>query len=267
MLVFFWHNKKFVGWDSPQEALTTRTIAAAGPQAFAVTYDNYAARDGLCCPSLPPVTITYRWTTTAFQPESTVPPGVYGLNNAYTHAVTVVLRPSSSTPPPVSTAKGANAPWTANSLIITPTSLGAVKNGMTLSQAENAARLPFSGSGDGAYYPIFTSAEAPHLYIRPNGDSNFPACVGAQGDGKGTPTVSTTEGFRLGDTVTKLKAIYGQRLTFTPLPPGGGLSPRAGYVLHEPTGTLIFAVDPTADSTINEIAGSTHPLTPSGCPG
>jgi hypothetical protein len=113
-----------------------QTLEAAGPQAFAVTYDNYAGQDAMCCPSLPAVTITYRRARTAFQPQSAVPPGVYGLHNTHTHALTVELRPPSSPPQGVSAAAGAsaNAPWTADSLVITPTSLGAVKNGMTLAQ-------------------------------------------------------------------------------------------------------------------------------------
>lgn len=167
----------------------------------------------------------------------------------------------------IGTSTGASAAWTANSIIITPTSLGAVTTGMTLSQAEDAAGLQFNGAGDGAYYPILTSPDAPHLYIRPNGGANFPACVGAEGDGKGTPTVATAEGFQLGGTVTELEAIYGRRLTYAPMPTGGGISPRAGYVLNEPSGTLTFAIDPTSDQTINKIAGSTQPLTPSSCPG
>lgn len=164
-----------------------------------------------------------------------------------------------------STPSPAGAAWTAKSLIITPAYLGAVKNGMTLTQAETAAGLPFPGFGDGAYYPTFTSPDAPHLYLVPHGEAPFPACIGAQGDGKGTPTVSTAEGFRLGDTVTRLKEIYGDQLSYARAPTSG-MSPKAGYVLTEPTGTLIFAVDATA-TKITEIAASLDPLTPSGCPG
>jgi hypothetical protein len=88
-LVFFWHNRQFIGWDAGQEAMTSWRLVPDGPGAFAVSYQNYAVNDPLCCPSLPEVTIVYRWTGTAFTPNRPVLPGVYGLTNPYAHPVTV----------------------------------------------------------------------------------------------------------------------------------------------------------------------------------
>jgi hypothetical protein len=220
--------------------------------------------------------IVQSWRSAPVRPSDSKPaqtPSTSAAASSLTTAKTSTpIRTSSATastpsrPSPSETAPaGSEAPWTASSLIITATSLGAVKNGMTLAQAENAAGLDFPGSGNGAHYPTLTSPHAPHLYIRPTGDTNFPPCLGAQGDGKGTPTVSTAEGFRLGDPVRRLKGIYGSALTYTPRP-DAGLSPRAGYTLKEPAGSIIFVIDPATD-TITEIASSTQSLTPSGCPG
>jgi LppP/LprE lipoprotein len=91
-LVFFWNNQKFIGWDSNQETMSTRKVVSAGTGAFAVTYSDYASEDPACCPSLPPVTITYHWNGTRLQPSQPVPPGVYGLNNPYAVPVTVRLQ-------------------------------------------------------------------------------------------------------------------------------------------------------------------------------
>lgn len=213
-----------------------------------------------------PATYTGASTSGPSQQYPVGPGGRYVFTTYPTGLCSVPITIQQATPVGV---PGANAPWTARNLIITPASLGAVRNGMSVAQAQRAAEVPFPGSGDGAYYPIFSAAHAPHLYLRPGGSSNFPACIGALGDGKGTPVVRTAEGFPLGGTVTELKALYGRRLEYVPMPSGGGLAPRAGYVLVEPSGTLVFAVDPAAgaDPRITEIAGSTRPLTPSGCPG
>jgi hypothetical protein len=89
-LVFFWHDRDFIGWDSDAEAISTlKVVAVSG--GFAVTYANYAKKDAYCCPSLPPATIDYLWTGSRMRRSRTVPRGVYGLNNGYTHAITVQL--------------------------------------------------------------------------------------------------------------------------------------------------------------------------------
>lgn len=59
-LLFFWHNGTFVGWNADRESVTIR-LTPAGPAAVLATYAHYAANDPLCCPSLPPVHVTYTW--------------------------------------------------------------------------------------------------------------------------------------------------------------------------------------------------------------
>jgi LppP/LprE lipoprotein len=47
-------------------------IASAGAGTFVVIYPTYTVSDALCCPSLPPTTVTYQWDGQAFR--GTVPP-------------------------------------------------------------------------------------------------------------------------------------------------------------------------------------------------
>jgi hypothetical protein len=59
--VFFWHNDRFIGWDSPRESIALVGIEPAGTRAVRVTYAHYSNKDPFCCPSLAPVAVTYRW--------------------------------------------------------------------------------------------------------------------------------------------------------------------------------------------------------------
>ena len=60
-LVFFWHDGRFLGWDSRYESMSIMRLRSAGPRTFKVTYAHYAANDPAYDPSLPPVTVSYRW--------------------------------------------------------------------------------------------------------------------------------------------------------------------------------------------------------------
>ncbi|MCO6009233.1 LppP/LprE family lipoprotein [Actinoallomurus purpureus] len=72
-LVFFWHGTTFIGWDAVTETDSIRRITA-GPGYFTVTYTHYAAKDPMCCASLPPVTITYAWQDSGrFVPSGEIP--------------------------------------------------------------------------------------------------------------------------------------------------------------------------------------------------
>src|SRR5438270_706726 len=55
---------QFLGWDSNREINSIQAITAVGPRRLNVTYVRYAAHDPLCCPSLSPKTVRYRWTGT-----------------------------------------------------------------------------------------------------------------------------------------------------------------------------------------------------------
>lgn len=67
-------------------------IAPAGPKAFAITYADYGPGDPACCPTLPSVTIIFRWNGAHMIPLEPIPPGVYGLNDPHTHPVYVRLQ-------------------------------------------------------------------------------------------------------------------------------------------------------------------------------
>jgi hypothetical protein len=73
-LVFFWHNQRFVGWDTNMETWNVQ-VHAGGPDSIEAEYPVYAKGDAACCPSLPPVTITYRWGGAALAQSTPLPPG------------------------------------------------------------------------------------------------------------------------------------------------------------------------------------------------
>lgn len=72
-LVYFWHGTTFVGWDSSSESLAIQAITPGKPGAIRVTYAHYGPDDALCCPSLPAVTIEYRWNGHGFTPSGMPP--------------------------------------------------------------------------------------------------------------------------------------------------------------------------------------------------
>jgi LppP/LprE lipoprotein/zinc-ribbon domain len=71
-LVFFWHNSTFIGTDARQPHLGCVLLSAGGEQ-FVVKYDNFAPSDPLCCPSQPPVDITYTWDGQSLTPNGALP--------------------------------------------------------------------------------------------------------------------------------------------------------------------------------------------------
>lgn len=146
--------------------------------------------------------------------------------------------------------------WTDPQLTITPTSLGAVRVDMTVTEAQTVAGVRFDGSGDGFHYPATLPAGYPHLYLGNH-------CVGAATRTTTTQTVSTPEGIHLGDTVAKLKTTYGPSLRHVPSP-GFGMNPTDGYIAPVTGGNLAFAI--TGD-TITRITGGGADLTPSTCGG
>lgn len=155
-----------------------------------------------------------------------------------------------------------NAPlWTARRLTITPTSLGGVRVGMTLAEAQAAAGAAFDAAGDGYSYPSTLPAGYPHLYV-----GRDPVdCVGAEGAST-AQAVATPEGFRLGDSVRALLAVYGSRARYVPAPTGGGMTDYAEYIVAEAGGNLVFMVDP-AGQRVTGIAGGGSGLDPNSCTG
>jgi LppP/LprE lipoprotein len=72
--VFFFIGSTFLGTDTSAPSPQLELTGSPGPSQVDVQYANYAPNDPLCCPSLPPVTITYTWDGASLTPNG-VPPG------------------------------------------------------------------------------------------------------------------------------------------------------------------------------------------------
>jgi LppP/LprE lipoprotein len=72
-LVFFWHNSRFVGWDSSIDSMLVLQVQSLAPRSFQITYENYAPNDPACCPSLIPVSVAYRWSGRRFVAQAPLP--------------------------------------------------------------------------------------------------------------------------------------------------------------------------------------------------
>ena len=73
-LIFFWHNQTFLGWDTNEETWNVM-VRANSADAIEATYADYAPGNPACCPSLPPVTITYSWSGAGFAQSRKIPVG------------------------------------------------------------------------------------------------------------------------------------------------------------------------------------------------
>jgi len=73
-LIFFWHNQTFLGWDTNEETWNMM-VRANSADAVEATYADYAPGIPACCPSLPPVTITYSWSGAGFSQSRKIPAG------------------------------------------------------------------------------------------------------------------------------------------------------------------------------------------------
>jgi hypothetical protein len=74
MWVFFFNGDTYLGTDTLMPSLGLSLVGSPAPGQINVSYTNYAPNDPLCCPSLPPVTITYTWNGQSVTPSGT-PPG------------------------------------------------------------------------------------------------------------------------------------------------------------------------------------------------
>lgn len=74
MWVFFFNGTTFLGEDTLVPSSQLWLSGSPAPGQINVTYANYTPHDPLCCPSLPPVTITYTWNGSTVTPNGT-PPG------------------------------------------------------------------------------------------------------------------------------------------------------------------------------------------------
>jgi preprotein translocase subunit SecG len=178
--------------------------------------------------------------------------------------VVVLVNSDKGGSPSASQAKGASqqtsqqagsGKWTDPVVVITPTSLGAVKIGMSLTEASAAAGVTIKPVGDGVNSGRGQS-NGPELYMQID-------CVGVSG---GTRTysqvVETPQGVRLGDSADRITAMYGDRAQYVPQPQGGR-TPAEGYVVSFDDGKLAFAVY----SNIIVAIHAGRDVTPSNCGG
>jgi hypothetical protein len=134
---------------------------------------------------------------------------------------------------------------------------------MKQNEAEAAAGVSFDGSGDGFWYSTKLPDGYPHDYVGLGSSTGTVICVGAsilQATVVGRQTISTPEGFRLGDSVQRLLAVYGSRAHYVPAP-SSGMTTEAGYVVAESGGTLAFVVD-GANRRVIAIAGGAAGVVP-----
>ncbi|HEX6930840.1 MAG TPA: hypothetical protein VF162_01755, partial [Streptosporangiaceae bacterium] len=155
--------------------------------------------------------------------------------------------------------RAASQSWSSSpALTITPASLGGVTIGMTLARASAAAGGALVPVGDGVYYPRGKTGYG--LSVRADGAGGTVSCVSAVGR-PGGPAVATPQGFRLGQTLAQLKAVYGSSLRYVPAP-AGGIQPLPGYVVTSNAGTLVFW---TTKGIVTHIAAGPHVLPSTDC--
>jgi len=72
--VFFFDGAHLLGTDTKTNSTAINSVEAAGDRVVDVTYADYKSSDALCCPSGPPVTISYTWNGSSLTASGT-PPG------------------------------------------------------------------------------------------------------------------------------------------------------------------------------------------------
>jgi len=72
--VFFFSGTTYLGTDTADTSPSLSLAGSPGSGQIDVKYSAYAPSDPLCCPSLPPVTITYTWDGASVTASGT-PPG------------------------------------------------------------------------------------------------------------------------------------------------------------------------------------------------
>lgn len=71
-LLVFWHGKDYIGWNTPYLS-TYIHLSSTAPGVFVARFAQYQSNDAICCPSLPPAIILYRWDGTRIIASSTPP--------------------------------------------------------------------------------------------------------------------------------------------------------------------------------------------------
>jgi hypothetical protein len=153
--------------------------------------------------------------------------------------------------------------WSDLRLVITPDSLGAVRLGMSLKQAQNAAGLYMQPVGDGLIGAYGLPSNFQYVWL-----TGWPVrCLGVTLRSAPSPQeLVTTTGFVLGQSVARLRRLYGTELHYAKGPPSpSGMTPAAGYLLASGGGDELFFIPGRTGSTITEIQAG-HNLGPNVCP-
>ena len=156
----------------------------------------------------------------------------------------------------------AGAKWDAPQLLLTTTSLGAVKAGMTTAQAEAAGGEKLIPIGDGMYANekvvnnAYVTVGDPGLEASVNsaksGNSGNVVtyfCAFGPATAHGAPVVTTPEGWTVGGDLASLQAVYGSKLVYVPARTGG-INPSAAYTVSEDGGTFVFYPSGTSGSSL-----------------
>ncbi len=61
-VVFFWHGNRFNSQSAGYETAQVDRLASPGAGTFVVTYSRFKKSDPACCPTLPPLKVTYGWS-------------------------------------------------------------------------------------------------------------------------------------------------------------------------------------------------------------
>jgi LppP/LprE lipoprotein len=72
-LVFFFHGRVFLGWDTIRESIAIAPIHRGRGSRIVVPYVHYAPDDALCCPTRGRRVVIYRWTGRRIAPDGRPP--------------------------------------------------------------------------------------------------------------------------------------------------------------------------------------------------
>lgn len=61
-VVFFWHGNRFNSQSADYETAQVDRLASPAAGTFIITYTRFRASDPACCPTLPPLKVTYGWS-------------------------------------------------------------------------------------------------------------------------------------------------------------------------------------------------------------
>lgn len=153
--------------------------------------------------------------------------------------------------------------WSSPLIEISPSSLGGVRLGMTVAQANRSAGVTFKVQGDGIYTSSSSGGTSSLAVGSVAVSGTTVVCFGA-GASTSTQTVTTPQGFVVGETVTQLRDIYGSALVSYHTPPG--IANFSGYLVHGFGGTFVFVLNSAGTSIDTVYAGAAN-VNPVVCAG